>query len=108
MTNMSTFSSVKKVLLNEPVRSRSVSDEDSSVIESGIDQNEPTTWWGKLMKKLEVQPKGDLTTAQMFLYNHDLRPVEEARRQWSWYNYVFFWIADSFNINTWQIASTGM
>ncbi|CAL1210830.1 unnamed protein product [Candida parapsilosis] len=108
MTNMSTFSSVKKVLSNEPVRSRSVSDEDSSVIESGIDQNEPTTWWGKLMKKLEVQPKGDLTTAQMFLYNHDLRPVEEARRQWSWYNYVFFWIADSFNINTWQIASTGM
>ena len=57
---------------------------------------------------MEVQPKGDLSTAQMFLYNHDLRPVEEARREWAWYNYVFFWIADSFNINTWQIAATGI
>ncbi|CAK9438007.1 uncharacterized protein LODBEIA_P23700 [Lodderomyces beijingensis] len=72
------------------------------------DDNEPKTRWQKLVKFLEVQPKGDMTAAQMFLYNHDLRPVEEARRQWSWYNYVYFWIADSFNISTWQIASTGM
>jgi NCS1 family nucleobase:cation symporter-1 len=44
----------------------------------------------------------------MYLYNYDLRPVEEARRTWKWYNYIFFWISDSFNINTWQIASTGI
>ncbi|KAK6455231.1 allantoin permease [Scheffersomyces xylosifermentans] len=74
---------------------------DSSVIKTD-------TFWEKVIKKIEVQPKGDLTTAQMFLYNHDLRPVEEQRRQWSWFNYVFFWIADSFNINTWQIAATGI
>lgn len=64
--------------------------------------------WRKLVDMAEVQHKGTLTTSQMFLYNHDLRPVEEARRKWEWYNYVFFWIADSFNINTWQIAATGI
>lgn len=60
------------------------------------------------LKKLEVDLADNLTTTQRFLYNHDLRPVEEARRQWLWYNYVFFWIADSFNINTWMIAGTGV
>lgn len=70
--------------------------------------NKPKSFWKKLVVSMEVQPKGDLSTAQMFLYNHDLRPVEEARREWAWYNYVFFWIADSFNINTWQIAATGI
>lgn len=66
------------------------------------------TKWRKFIDYIEVQPKGNMTTSQMFLYNHDLRPVEEARRTWQWYNYVFFWIADSFNINTWQIAATGI
>ncbi|CAH2351652.1 allantoin permease [[Candida] railenensis] len=64
--------------------------------------------WEKFLDYIAVQEKGDLTTVQMFLYNHDLRPVEEARRAWSWYNYVFFWVADSFNVNTWQIAATGV
>lgn len=73
---------------------------------SSYDEN--LGFWSKLSKKLEVQKKGDLTTAQMFLVNHDLKPVEQARRSWSWYNYVFFWIADSFNISTWQIAATGV
>ena len=66
------------------------------------------TFLQKLIRWVEVQPKGELTHSQMFLYNHDLRPVEAERRQWAWYNYVFFWIADSFNINTWQIAATGI
>lgn len=66
------------------------------------------SFWGQLVEKLQVQEPEGLTTTQMYLYNHDLRPVEEARRQWSWYNYVFFWVADSFNINTWQIAATGV
>lgn len=39
------------------------------------------------------------------LANHDLKPVEPARRQWRSRNFVAFWIADSFNINTWMIAS---
>lgn len=77
-------------------------DSDSS------DEPEKKSRWQRFITWIEVQPKGDLTNAQMFLYNFDLRPVEEERRLWSWYNFVFFWIADSFNINTWQIAATGI
>lgn len=40
------------------------------------------------------------------LVNHDLKPVEPARRQWGPWNFVAFWIADSFNINTWMISSS--
>jgi nucleobase:cation symporter-1, NCS1 family len=40
------------------------------------------------------------------LTNHDLKPVELARRQWGPWNFVAFWIADSFNINTWMISSS--
>ena len=40
------------------------------------------------------------------LTNHDLKPVERARRQWGAWNFVGFWIADSFNINTWMISSS--
>lgn len=66
------------------------------------------TTWQKIIRFLEVEHEEGLTTSQRYLYNHDLRPVEAARRQWSWYNYVFFWVADSFNINTWMIAATGV
>ncbi len=45
---------------------------------------------------------------QLFLANFDLKPVEPARRQWRSRNFVAFWIADSFNINTWMIASASM
>lgn len=65
-------------------------------------------WYKRFNDWIEVDNPGDLTTMQRFLFNHDLRPVEAARRQWSWYNYAFFWIADSFNINTWMIASAGV
>lgn len=67
-----------------------------------------TPRWRQWLKKIEVDGPSGLSNTQRFLYNYDLRPVEEARRQWSWYNYVFFWVADSFNINTWQIASAGV
>lgn len=40
------------------------------------------------------------------LTNHDLKPVEHERRQWGPWNFVGFWIADSFNINTWMISSS--
>ena len=71
-------------------------------------KSEPKSLLQRLVKFLEVQPRGELSNTQIFLYNHDLRPVEEERRLWSWYNYIFYWISDSFNINTWQIAATGM
>ncbi|CAK7895550.1 allantoin permease [[Candida] anglica] len=70
--------------------------------------NKDKSTWDKIVDFLAVQEKGDLSAVQMFLYNHDLRPVEKDRRTWSWYNFVFFWIADSFNVNTWQIAATGV
>lgn len=38
--------------------------------------------------------------------NHDLKPVEPTRRQWGPWNFVGFWIADSFNLNTWMIANS--
>lgn len=66
------------------------------------------TKWQKFVEWVLVEEPSDLTASQRYLFNYDLRPVEAARRQWLWYNYCFFWIADSFNINTWMIAATGV
>ncbi|KAH8912308.1 hypothetical protein BR93DRAFT_73272 [Coniochaeta sp. PMI_546] len=62
-----------------------------------------TSRWAK---KLAVDAEPGLTTTQLMLTNHDLKPVEPARRQWGPWNFVAFWIADSFNINTWMISSS--
>ncbi|KAK8138607.1 hypothetical protein PG984_001987 [Apiospora sp. TS-2023a] len=71
--------------------------------------------------KLAVDNEDGLTTAQLMasyrhsllalestdcLTNNDLKPVEPERRQWGPWNFVGFWIADSFNINTWMISSS--
>ncbi|KNG81149.1 uracil permease [Aspergillus nomiae NRRL 13137] len=53
-----------------------------------------------------VPSEPGLTNTQLMLTNHDLRPVEPERRQWKWFNFVAFWIADSLNINTWMISSS--
>ncbi|KAF7712181.1 Cytosine/purines, uracil, thiamine, allantoin permease family protein [Penicillium ucsense] len=58
------------------------------------------------LKKAEVTQESGLSNAQMMLTNEDLRPVDPERRQWSWLNYIAFWIADSLNINTWMISSS--
>ncbi|RDL39048.1 putative uracil permease [Venustampulla echinocandica] len=58
------------------------------------------------MDKLAVESESGLTNAQLMLHNHDLKPVEPQRRQWGPWNFVGFWIADSFNINTWMISSS--
>lgn len=47
-----------------------------------------------------------LTCSSAQLTNHDLKPVEPERRQWGPWNFVAFWVADSFNINTWMISSS--
>lgn len=60
----------------------------------------------RFAKRIEVDAEPGLTTAQLMLTNHDLKPVEPARRQWGPWNFVGFWIADSFNINTWMISSS--
>ncbi|OAQ90063.1 uridine permease Fui1 [Purpureocillium lilacinum] len=56
--------------------------------------------------RLAVESEPGLTASQLMLTNHDLKPVERARRQWGAWNFVGFWIADSFNINTWMISSS--
>ncbi|KAF5129654.1 uncharacterized protein G6M90_00g018810 [Metarhizium brunneum] len=56
--------------------------------------------------RLAVESEDGLTSSQRMLINHDLKPVEKARRQWGPWNYVGFWIADSYNINTWMISSS--
>lgn len=61
-----------------------------------------------LLKKLEISSAQGTSSAQSTLINHDLKPVEPTRREWGSSSFVFFWIADSFNINTWMIASTMM
>ncbi|KAF3016254.1 hypothetical protein G7054_g8775 [Neopestalotiopsis clavispora] len=61
---------------------------------------------GHWAEKLAVDNEDGLTTAQLMLTNHDLKPVEPERRQWGAWNFVGFWIADSFNINTWMISSS--
>ncbi|CAL3972778.1 unnamed protein product [Diplocarpon coronariae] len=56
--------------------------------------------------KLAVESEPGLTNGQLMLHNHDLKPVELERRQWGPWNFVGFWVADSFNINTWMISSS--
>lgn len=56
--------------------------------------------------KVAVESEPGLTNTQLMLTNHDLKPVEMGRRQWGPWNFVGFWIADSFNINTWMISSS--
>ncbi|KAG8669022.1 uracil permease [Fusarium poae] len=55
--------------------------------------------------KVAVESEPGLTSTQLMLTNHDLKPVEKERRLWGPWNFVGFWIADSFNINTWMISS---
>jgi hypothetical protein len=47
---------------------------------------------GRLVDKLHVESEPGLTTTQLMLTNHDLKPVEPARRQWGAWNFVGFWV----------------
>lgn len=42
----------------------------------------------RLLERLETEHEPGLSNAQMFLTNHDLKPVEEARRKWGAWNFV--------------------
>ncbi|KAG5975860.1 hypothetical protein E4U55_007555 [Claviceps digitariae] len=59
-----------------------------------------------LADRLALESEQGLTPTQLMLTNHDLKPVEVERRQWGAWNFVGFWIADSYNINTWMISSS--
>lgn len=86
--------------------------EEVSSLELGNIQPLPeyTSIWQKIYYEFILIDKSslDVSLKESFLYNRDLKPVEEDRRVWSWYNYLYFWLADCFNINTWQVAATGM
>lgn len=71
------------------------------------------TWLQKIVRFLEVKQEDSTneksrSIVETFLYNDDLRPVEKERRTWSWKQYVYFWVAGAFNVNTWQISATGL
>ena len=59
-----------------------------------------------LLRQLETSSEPGLMNAHLMLTNYDLKPVEPARRLWGTWNFINFWIADSFNINTWMISSS--
>jgi len=60
----------------------------------------------KFIRQLEVTHGSGLSHAQLMLMNEDLLPVPPEKRTWAAWNFVAFWVADSFNINTWMIASS--
>ncbi|KAJ6595835.1 permease for cytosine/purines, uracil, thiamine, allantoin-domain-containing protein [Mycena vulgaris] len=59
-----------------------------------------------LLQRLEVAHEPGLTHSQLFLTNEDLLPVPEEKRTWKAFNFFAFWVADSFNVNTWMIVSS--
>ncbi|KAK4704084.1 nucleobase:cation symporter-1, NCS1 family, partial [Phenoliferia sp. Uapishka_3] len=62
--------------------------------------------FSNFIKMIEAPSPEGLTGAERFLQNDDLLPVPESQRLWKTRNYLAFWLADSFNVNTFQIASS--
>lgn len=72
----------------------------------------------QIIRKLESNHPEGLTRTELFLASEDLLPVTEEKKTWDWWNFVrlrsgiwlthqvSFWIADSFNLNTFTIASS--
>ncbi|KIM26777.1 hypothetical protein M408DRAFT_177502 [Serendipita vermifera MAFF 305830] len=60
----------------------------------------------RFIHKLEVDHPPGLTNTELFLTNDDLRPVPPENRTWKHWNFIAFWVADCFNINTWMIVSS--
>lgn len=85
---------------------------EASSLEEKASSKKPqySSFWKKLYYEHLVVDKSILGVSVLdsFMYNQDLKPVEKERRVWSWYNFCYFWLAECFNINTWQIAATGL
>lgn len=92
------------------VSGKTCSDEEGSIYGEVDEAIAEKSWWKRFYYKHVVVDSATLNVSltQSFLYNYDLKPVEEDRRLWSWHNYLWFWLADCFNISTWQVAATGM
>lgn len=64
-----------------------------------------------IIKRLQIkgsEPKEGVSTADTFLRNEDLMPVEPERRSWGAWSFVAFWVSDGLNLNTFMIASTAV
>jgi NCS1 family nucleobase:cation symporter-1 len=62
-----------------------------------------------IVDKIAIPSPPECTSrAERQLATEDLLPVVPHKRQWKGLAYVNFWIADSFNINVFMIASSGM
>ncbi|GAA6053623.1 hypothetical protein JCM3770_001563 [Rhodotorula araucariae] len=60
----------------------------------------------RVLRAVELrQPSGKPAS---FLVNKDLLPVPPEERLWRAANYAAFWLADSFNVSTFMIASSGI
>jgi hypothetical protein len=71
---------------------------DESRFFDSIMEKVKNTKFARFVDNLAVPSEPGLTNSQLMLNNHDLKPVEPERRQWGAWNFVGFWIADSFNI----------
>lgn len=87
---------------------KELKDSLTSVAVSSSGSDTEKSFWTRLNERISLQGQG-LTLSQSFLMNDDLRPLfHPSERTWKWFHFIFFWIADSYNINTWQIAGTGV
>lgn len=82
--------------------------ENASEISRKLERDPPKNICDRFVRWIEIDGTEGLSLSQLFLYNYDLKPVEAKRRTWRWWNYINFWVADAFNVNTWEIASTGV
>ncbi|KAH8818372.1 permease for cytosine/purines, uracil, thiamine, allantoin-domain-containing protein [Hyaloscypha sp. PMI_1271] len=89
-------------------RSPAYHSSDESCFFDFIMEKVKSTKLAHFVDRLAVDSEPGLTNAQLMLNNHDLKPVEPERRQWGPWNFVGFWVSDSFNINTWMISSTAI
>ncbi|QLQ79027.1 hypothetical protein HG537_0B03740 [Torulaspora globosa] len=100
----------RKVMKTSNVSTESLDSAVSSYESSGRKQSV----WSRFLDLVEVKHPDKfgetktLSIVESYVYNSELKPVEAARRKWSWKQYVFFWMSGTFNVNTWQISATGL
>ncbi|SGZ01869.1 BQ5605_C033g11170 [Microbotryum silenes-dioicae] len=60
----------------------------------------------RLLQRLEVSRPEGHEGGDSWYSNDDLLPVPPSQRLWKNWNYITFWLADSFNLNSFMIASS--
>ncbi|THH16125.1 hypothetical protein EW146_g4467 [Bondarzewia mesenterica] len=60
----------------------------------------------RIIRQIEVPHDKGQSWSQLFLTSEDLLPVPPEKQTWATTNFISFWIADSFNVNTWMIVSS--